>query len=491
MRNRGASIADSPDSSALLPQSPDCSESPKPNPVATRFPFVLDVETARTFLRSFKGNSLRARFVGGVLWSTLGAVASQGLTLATSVVVARFLGKTGFGEFGMIQSTVAMLAIFAGMGLGMTANKHVAELKWPDPSRAGRMIGLSNVSALVSGFLLAMALFVFSRGLAATVLNAPTLVLELRIAAGLLMLIAINGAQTGTLCGFEAFKAIARTNIIRGVSAFPVAIAAVWRWGLPGAVCGLAAAEFVSLIFNYVAVRKECAAHGVSIRYRGSWSERRVLWAFSIPAVVTGALVAPVAWAANAILANQPNGYSELGVFNAANQWRSAIIFGASLLSQPLLPMLSNLAAEGRAAAFKRILTGNLIVTLAASSGIALVVILLSPWILRAYGRNFTSGVWVMVLLVSAAVLSSTVNVIGYAIASLGKMWSSLAFNAVWAPVLFSSAWLLVPRYGAMGLAEAVFISYVVHVVLVGGYTWLVLRPGSFAVGRHAASDSL
>jgi O-antigen/teichoic acid export membrane protein len=116
---------------------------------------------------------------------------------------------------------------------------------------------------------------------------------------------------------------------------------------------------------------------------------------------------------------------------------------------------------------------------------------LLSPWILRAYGRNFTSGVWVMVLLVSAAVLSSTVNVIGYAIASLGKMWSSLALSAVWAPVLFSSAWLLVPRYGAMGLAEAVFISYVVHAVLVGAYTWLVLRPGSLAVGRPAASPSL
>jgi hypothetical protein len=56
---------------------------------------------------------------------------------------------------------------------------------------------------------------------------------------------------------------------------------------------------------------------------------------------------------------------------------------------------------------------------------------------------------------------------------------------------LFSSAWLLVPRHGAMGLAEALFISYVVHGVLVGGYTWVVLRPGSFAVARHATSESL
>src|ERR1022692_3038167 len=42
----------------------------------------------------------------------------------------------------MIQSTVGMLGIFAGLGLGITATKYVAELRSHDPERAGRIIAL-------------------------------------------------------------------------------------------------------------------------------------------------------------------------------------------------------------------------------------------------------------------------------------------------------------------------------------------------------------
>jgi len=36
------------------------------------------------------------------------------------------LGTVGFGELGVIQSTVGMFGVFAGLGLGMTATKYVA-----------------------------------------------------------------------------------------------------------------------------------------------------------------------------------------------------------------------------------------------------------------------------------------------------------------------------------------------------------------------------
>jgi O-antigen/teichoic acid export membrane protein len=58
------------------------------------------------------------------------------------------LGKTGYGELGMIQTTVGMFGVFAGFGLGVTATKHVAEFRRSDPARAGRIIGLSSVFAV-------------------------------------------------------------------------------------------------------------------------------------------------------------------------------------------------------------------------------------------------------------------------------------------------------------------------------------------------------
>ncbi len=96
-------------------------------------------------------DSLRGRFARGAVWSLLGALMAQGATLAASVITARLLGREQFGEYGMIQSTVGMLGIFAGLGLGMTATKFVAELRTRDPQRAGRIIALGTAAAVISG----------------------------------------------------------------------------------------------------------------------------------------------------------------------------------------------------------------------------------------------------------------------------------------------------------------------------------------------------
>ncbi|MCG6537882.1 MAG: oligosaccharide flippase family protein, partial [Syntrophales bacterium LBB04] len=98
-------------------------------------------------------NSLGARFARGAFWSFVAAILSQGIGMAASIVTARFLGKEGFGEFGMIISTVGAFGIFAGLGLGLTATKFVAEYRATDPARVARILGLSfQVAYLSSGF---------------------------------------------------------------------------------------------------------------------------------------------------------------------------------------------------------------------------------------------------------------------------------------------------------------------------------------------------
>ena len=89
---------------------------------------------------------------------------------------------------------------------------------------------------------------------------------------------------------------------------------------------------------------------------------------------------------------------------------------------------------------------------------------------MKAYGPDFQAGRPTLILLVLATVISSTVAVIGQAIASLDKMWWGFNLNFVWALVLLSSASLLVPRYGALGLAGAFLASYSVHAITVGTY---------------------
>ena len=99
------------------------------------------------------------------------------------VIIARLLDLDTFGQFGMIQSTVGMLGIFAGLGLGLPSTKYVAEFRTQDPARAGRIIALGSTVAILSGGLLTLVLLAFAPLFASKLLNAPELTGELRIAS--------------------------------------------------------------------------------------------------------------------------------------------------------------------------------------------------------------------------------------------------------------------------------------------------------------------
>ena len=139
---------------------------------------------ARTRVAILPQSSLGARFARGAFWSLVGTVISQGLGLVASVITARLLGKVGFGELGMINSTVGMFGVFAGLGLGLTATKYVAEFRSKDPDRAGRILGLSELVAVVSGGTVSLILFALAPMLAERTLNAPHLVNELGLGCG-------------------------------------------------------------------------------------------------------------------------------------------------------------------------------------------------------------------------------------------------------------------------------------------------------------------
>jgi len=422
-------------------------------------------ETKSRVLKFLPGDSLRGRFARGAVWSLIGAVVSQGSNLAASVITARLLGREQFGEYGMIQSTVGMLGVFAGLGLGVTATKYVAEFRTRDPERAGRIIALGCAVAIMSGGLLALGLLAYAPLLATRTLNAPELTDELRIASVLLFFNALNGAQTGALSGFEAFRAIARINTVRGLIAFPVTVAAVVLWRLPGAVWALAATAAVACFLSQVSLRRQCTALGIYPRFSSAWAEGRVLWTFSTPAFLGGALVGPAMWAANTMLVNQPSGYAEMGLFSAASQWRNAIGFMPGVLAQFALPILSNLHGERDVSRYRKTLRWDLILTAAVATAVAVPVALGAPQIMRLYGRGFQQGWFVLVLSAATAVVACANSVVGTAILSAGSVWVGFAFNAMWAAVLLAGCYYFIPTSLALGLAGSMLGAYITHTV--------------------------
>lgn len=401
-----------------------------------------------------QASPLGRRLARGVFWSVAGAFAGRGLALATSIITARILGKSGFGEFGIIQSTVQMFVTFAAFGMGVTATKHVAEFRQTDPERAGRIIGLSSLTSWLSGFGAALTLALFAPWLASHTLAAPHLAGALRLAAICLLFSVVSEAQIGTLSGFEAFRKRSTTQFIGALAGLPVSVAGVYWWGLLGAVWGFAASLALQVFLNFVALRQEARRAGVPISWRLSRGEFAVFCGFSLPTLLGAALYVPAMWIANAVMVNVPNGYGEMGIFNAADRWRTAIRFLPFLLSGVALPMLSSLQGKSNREKYNRVLVTNVKLSFGLAMAAAVPIALLSYWIMASYGHGFAEGRWVLITLAAVSVITATSWILGNALTSDGRVWVTFFLNLSWAAVLLSISWLLRFR-GAQGLAYA------------------------------------
>jgi O-antigen/teichoic acid export membrane protein len=439
----------------------------------------------RTWHGSLTGSAIGGRFAHGAAWSLLGAVASRGLQLAAFVVVARRLGEVRFGELGVIQSTVGMFATFAGFGLGVTAAKHVAEFRRTDPAQAGKILWLSEFGSMLVGACFAIALVGLAPFLAERSLAAPHLAPYLRASAVFLLFTTLNDVQTGGLSGFEAFRAIAQVNLWGGFAAFALLAVGAYGWGVHGAVWGMAASASVNWALSRTALRREIARAKLPMMRPRVVQDLRVLWEFSLPAVMAGAMVGPVNWMCSAIVVNGPDGYAEMGYFSAANQWRMAILFLPNLIAGVALPILAGLYGVRDHGRHQKTLYYSALTNGCVSFCVAFAVSLLSPWIMLLYGEGYAAHFPVLILLAICAVLMAVCTVVGQGIASEGRMWAGFSLNAIWAVALVAATWLWRGR-GAYGLASANVLAYGIHLVTSGLYLFSRRRHSEMGRDNHS-----
>ncbi|MDA8430346.1 MAG: oligosaccharide flippase family protein [Geobacteraceae bacterium] len=419
---------------------------------------------------------IASRFAKGAFWSIVGAVLSRSLALLSSILVARILGHTVFGEFGMVLSTVGTAGTFAGLGLGTASTKYMANLRISNPEKAGKILALSSLVSIGTASIVSIGLISGSSLLARQVLHAPQLASPLAIAAGLVFFSVLNGVQTGALAGFEAFLVIAKTNFIAGIFSFPFTLLGVWYWGVSGAVFGMVMSMAVNWGLNNRALRIVCRETNVPYIFHGCWSERLFLWEFAIPAALSGYLTAPIMWYANFLLVNRPQGYAEMGIFSAAQQWQAAILFLPVSLAPMVLSLMANCHGDGNSSNYWRMVKVSFGINALIAGTAAVCISLLSPVIMKAYGQSFSGGWLVLVLLAISAFIVAVTNVIGQIIASSASMWWGLCLNLLWAVEFIVLACLLVTKYGSIGLASSYLISYSLHLIVTIIYLYYAKR---------------
>lgn len=352
------------------------------------------------------------------MWSLIGSAVGRGLSLVAGILVARFLGKDLYGEFGIIKTTLIYIEIFSTFGLGFTATKYIADFKNGNHSRVASVCKATlNITLATSGFM-ALLVLIFAEQIA-VLIDAPHLYNTLRITAAGIIVNAINIAQIGILSGFTEFKAIAKNTTIAGVITFILTILLTYYWGLNGAV--------IALVLSYGA---QCLLNNISVRscvrqYEKPVGSQKVLYkellTFSFPIALQESLYSIVNWVISFMLIKMC-GYGELGLYSAAAQWAAIISFIPGILRNVTLSHLSS--NTNNQTVHDRTLKAMLLVSVGSTAVMFLFILLFLNLVCSFYGETFVGLKGVLIAQTFCAIVISTSNVYAQEFMSRGKNWA-------------------------------------------------------------------
>lgn len=418
----------------------------------------------RSKLERYIGTDVGMRIIKGAFWGTIGTITSRSITVFLSFLLARILGKEGFGEYGIIITTTAMVSGFAGLGIGATVTRYVASLKVRKPEQAGKIIGLSTIITWLSAVIYGFAFIYFAPWLAETTLSAPHLGPILQISSIIIAFGVVNSVQISSLAGLESFKISALLGAILNILQSVLVVILAYWFSIRGAITGLAISSSLNVLLYYFVSSNELKKASIKVTFRDAWSEWRILVKFSLPAFLSTISVGPVIWASNAFLAKQPYGYGQLGIYNAAIQWDTFVQLFPALISTAVLPIMADMYGRGDKKGSLRIMWKMMKYSAFLVVPIAILVSVLSPIIIKAYGSSFKGEHLVIIIVVSTTVLSTVSANLGTFISAAGKMWIGFGINCAWGISFLFLSYFLV-RWGAKGLAAAKFLAYFVHLI--------------------------
>jgi O-antigen/teichoic acid export membrane protein len=360
----------------------------------------------------------KSTFFKDSFWALSGNVFGKGLALIASVYIARLLGKDVFGMYGLIRTILLSVAVFSTFGLGYTATKFVSEYVKDQPHKVRKVISNVMQITLLMGCLFAILLFVFSKQIA-VYLDTADLYDAIRYLAVIVIFNSITTAQIGILAGFKKFKALAKINLINGIFMFVCSVGLTYSYGLNGALLALLMAQVLNCLQNYLEVRKSARELNVNednIKY----SIKRELITFSLPVALQEMDYSILTWITPVFLVKFSN-FGEVGMYNAAEQWSSVVLFIPGTLRNVILSHVSS-SADNHQRQIK-ILHRMLLVNFVATFIPFVTVFLFSSLIEKLYGNTFISLRIVLNMSVCATIFSTLSGVFKQYFMAINKTW--------------------------------------------------------------------
>lgn len=402
-----------------------------------------------------------SRLASGTFWLFSSTIIEQGIKFLSTLFVARFLGKNDYGAIGIISSTIITISTVANLGLGLTATKTIAEYKELNKDKLGQVIFFIRIITFLISCFVSIFCLINSRYISIYVLNDKNLQPAFEFAIIQLFFTIINGWQIGALTGFEAYREIAEISVIRGILTFTLTIILTRLLGIRGFFIAMSIISIFNWIANNFVIRRKMKDFQIQTKLKLNSIDLHFLWKFSLPAYLSGIIVTPVTWISNTIIVKMQNGFGELGIYNAANQWKTILLFIPSIFVTISLPILADKKInspenEEVKLTIEKIQSYLLICIVP----LALIIMFFSDFIMSLYGTSYIGRESILICLICGVLIQSIGSVTGPLIQARFSMWIGLLINLIWGSTYLISVVALTNMFSGLGLALSYCISY-------------------------------
>lgn len=391
----------------------------------------------------------QARILSNTTYLLAANIIQKLFSLGYFVYYVRILGPSGAGLFDPIRSIIPIALVIIDFSLSSVLTRETARAPHRALEYTNNVLSVKVMLAIVA-YIIALAInaFVDFNQLTRTLLFLVGIVVALDMFT-MTYTAALRGLQ---IFRYEAIGIVLTsfTTVVTGVISFKMNV------GIPGLMIAFVAGSLVNFSFMLTMIKRKLGAYP-----RLTWNGEviRQFTGIALP-ILTAALLAKLFTYSDRYLLLKYSGKSEVGIYVAANKAPFALEFVAATFAASLLPAMSNYFVHARDQLGK-ILEQAFRYLLMFSIPLAVGIFVLSePLMLKLFGQHFKDAAVPLSIMVCALPLIYLNFPVGsFLIATNRQIWNTINLGtAVVVSIILNV--ILQPRYGVVGAAITVLVSY-------------------------------
>ncbi len=239
------------------------------------------------------------------------------LRIIRTKALAVLLGPTGVGLLGMYDSITGLVINIAGMGIGTSGVRQIAEANGTnDNTKISRTIICLRRASLISGIAGFLLLFILSEPISRITFGNSGHAHELALLSITILFAGVTGGQTALIQGLSRIRDLAMLSILGAFSGTLLSIPIVYLLGERGIVLFLIAVSAMTLLTSWL-YSKRIKVINVRISWSEAISEAKPLFKLGLVFMSTTLMSLGIMYLVRVLIVHQL-GLGAAGMYQAA-----------------------------------------------------------------------------------------------------------------------------------------------------------------------------